>query len=129
MVHFLGQVIQQFVYCLKAFDFLRSEIQKGRQVYVVYPLIEGSEKMDYKSLEEGFEVFKEEFKEYRVCMVHGKMKAADKEKIRLELAAAYENENMSAVRVAEQGYIDNVIDPDFTRQYLIAALQAFIDKR
>ena len=62
------------------FDFLRSEIQKGRQVYVVYPLIEGSEKMDYKSLEEGFEVFKEEFKEYRVCMVHGKMKAADKEK-------------------------------------------------
>ena len=56
-------------------------------------------------------------------------KAADKEKIRLELAAAYENENMSAVRVAEQGYIDNVIDPDFTRQYLIAALQAFIDKR
>ena len=62
------------------FDFLRSEIQKGRQVYVVYPLIDGSEKMDYKSLEEGFEVFKEEFKEYRVCMVHGKMKAADKEK-------------------------------------------------
>ena len=62
------------------FDFLRSEIQKGRQVYVVYPLIEGSEKSDYKSLEEGFEVFKEEFKEYKVCMVHGKMKAADKEK-------------------------------------------------
>ena len=61
------------------FDFLRSEIQKGRQVYVVYPLIEGSEKSDYKSLEEGFEVFKEEFKEYKVCMVHGKMKAADKE--------------------------------------------------
>ena len=61
------------------FDFLRSEIQKGRQVYVVYPLIEGSEKRDYKSLEEGFEVFKEEFKEYRVCMVHGKMKASEKE--------------------------------------------------
>ena len=61
------------------FDFLRKEIQKGRQVYVVYPLIEGNEKLDYKSLEEGFEVFKEVFKEYTVCMVHGKMKAADKE--------------------------------------------------
>lgn len=61
------------------FAFLRSEIQKGRQVYVVYPLIEGSEKLDYKSLEDGFEVFKEEFKEYKVCMVHGKMKNSDKE--------------------------------------------------
>ncbi len=61
------------------FEFLRSEIRKGRQIYVVYPLIEGSEKFDYKSLEEGFEVFKEVFSEYEVCMVHGKMKAADKE--------------------------------------------------
>lgn len=61
------------------FEFLRREIQKGRQVYVVYPLIEGNEKLDYKSLEEGFEVFKEVFQEYTVCMVHGKMKAAEKE--------------------------------------------------
>ncbi|MDD2436787.1 MAG: ATP-dependent DNA helicase RecG [Massilibacteroides sp.] len=61
------------------YDFLRKEIQQGRQVYVVYPLIEGSEKLDYKNLEEGFEVFKEIFPEYYVCMVHGKMKAAEKE--------------------------------------------------
>lgn len=61
------------------YDFLRKEIQAGRQVYVVYPLIEGSEKLDYKNLEEGFEIFKEVFPEYNVCMVHGKMKAADKE--------------------------------------------------
>ena len=61
------------------YDFLRKEIQLGRQVYVVYPLIEGSEKLDYKNLEEGFETFKEVFPEYTVCMVHGKMKAADKE--------------------------------------------------
>jgi ATP-dependent DNA helicase RecG len=60
------------------YDFLRKEIALGRQVYVVYPLIEGSEKLDYKNLEEGFEVFKEVFPEYKVCMVHGKMKAADK---------------------------------------------------
>lgn len=61
------------------YDFLRKEIQAGRQIYVVYPLIEGSEKLDYKNLEEGFEVFKEVFPEYKVCMVHGKMKAADKD--------------------------------------------------
>ena len=62
------------------YAFLRSEIQKGRQVYVVYPLIEGNEKLDYKDLEAGFETFKEVFAEYTVCMVHGRMKAADKER-------------------------------------------------
>lgn len=61
------------------YDFLRKEIRQGRQVYVVYPLIEENEKLDYKNLEEGFETFKEVFPEYKVCMVHGRMKAADKE--------------------------------------------------
>lgn len=61
------------------YDFLRKEIGLGRQIYVVYPLIEGSEKLDYKSLEDGFETFKEVFPEYKVCMVHGRMKAADKD--------------------------------------------------
>ena len=61
------------------YEFLRKEIQKGRQVYVVYPLIEGNEKLDYKDLEAGFETFKEVFPEYKVCMVHGRMKAADKD--------------------------------------------------
>jgi len=61
------------------YDFLRKEIQKGRQIYVVYPLIEGSEKVDYKNLEEGFKTFKQVFPEYKVCMVHGKMKAVDKD--------------------------------------------------
>lgn len=61
------------------FEFLKKEIRLGRQIYVVYPLIEGSEKLDYKALEDGFEIFKEVFPEYNVCMVHGKMKPADKE--------------------------------------------------
>ncbi len=61
------------------FVFLRNEIRKGRQVYVVYPLIEGSEKLDYKSLEDGFEIFQEAFSEYKVCMVHGKMKTSEKD--------------------------------------------------
>ena len=61
------------------FDFLRGEIRKGRQVYVVYPLIEESENLDYKNLEAGFETFKRVFPEYEVCMVHGKMKSKEKE--------------------------------------------------
>ncbi|MDR2679272.1 MAG: ATP-dependent DNA helicase RecG [Tannerella sp.] len=63
----------------EVFEFLRSEIRKGRQVYVVYPLIEESEKLDYKNLEEGFETFKKVFPEYKICMVHGKMKTREKE--------------------------------------------------
>lgn len=62
------------------YAFLDKEIKLGRQVYVVFPLIEGSEKLDYKNLEEGFELFKEIFSGYNVCMVHGRMKAADKDR-------------------------------------------------
>jgi len=61
------------------FNFIRKEIDEGRQVYVVYPLIEGSEKSDYKNLEEGFDLYKEIFPEYKVCMVHGRMKAVEKD--------------------------------------------------
>ncbi len=63
----------------EVYAFLRSEIGHGRQVYVVYPLIEESETMDYKNLEKGFETFREVFPEYTVCMVHGRMKAREKE--------------------------------------------------
>lgn len=61
------------------YEFLKKEILLGRQIYVVYPLIEGSEKLDYKNLEDGFEVFKDVFSEYNVCMVHGRMKASEKD--------------------------------------------------
>jgi ATP-dependent DNA helicase RecG len=63
----------------EVFDFLRSEIRKGRQAYVVYPLIKESENLDYKNLEEGFETFKKVFPEYIVSMVHGKMKPKEKD--------------------------------------------------
>ncbi len=55
--------------------------------------------------------------------------AKDKEKVLTTLAKEYGEENTSAVTVAEKGYIDNVINPNFSRQYLIAAVQAFISKR
>lgn len=64
---------------VELFNFIRKEIDEGRQVYVVYPLIEGSEKSDYKNLEEGFDLYKEIFPEYQVCMVHGRMKAVEKD--------------------------------------------------
>lgn len=56
-------------------------------------------------------------------------KADDVSLAEKQFAETYENDNMAAVCVAEKGFIDNVIDPDFTRQYLIAALQAYINKR
>ena len=62
------------------YEFLQKEIELGRQVYVVYPLIEGNEKLDYKDLEAGYETFREVFPHYKVSMVHGKMKAADKDR-------------------------------------------------
>lgn len=66
---------------LRMFGFLRQEIAKGRQVYVVYPLIKESEKMDYKDLEDGFESLSRDFPlpQYRITVCHGKMKPEDKE--------------------------------------------------
>ena len=61
------------------YGFLRREIQKGRQVYVVYPLIQESEKLDMKNLEQGYQQLAEAFPEYRRVMVHGKMKPAEKD--------------------------------------------------
>lgn len=63
----------------RMFQFIREEIRKGRQVYFVFPLIEESEKLDYKNLESGFETIKKVFPEYHIGMVHGRMKPADKD--------------------------------------------------
>lgn len=66
---------------LKVFKFIRDEIEKGRQVYIVYPLIQESEKMDYKDLLDGYESIEREFPKpkYQISIVHGKMKSADKD--------------------------------------------------
>ena len=58
---------------------IRQQINLGRQVYIVFPLIKESEKMDLQNLEEGFEVLRATFPEYRLSKVHGKMKPAEKE--------------------------------------------------
>jgi len=66
---------------LKVFRFIKDEISKGRQVYIVYPLIQESETMDYKDLMDGYESIVREFPmpKYQVSIVHGQMKPADKE--------------------------------------------------
>ncbi len=67
---------------LTIIKFMKDEIAKGRQVYVVYPLIEESEKMDFMNLQQGYEGICRDFPrpKYQVSIVHGKMKAADKER-------------------------------------------------
>jgi ATP-dependent DNA helicase RecG len=66
---------------LNIFKFIRDEITKGRQIYVVYPLIQESEKMDYKDLMDGYESLVRSFPlpDYRISIVHGQMRAADKD--------------------------------------------------
>ena len=65
----------------RVFGFLRSQIGEGRQVYIVYPLIKESEKMDYKDLEDGWDTISREFPppEYSISVVHGKMTSSVKE--------------------------------------------------
>jgi len=66
---------------LSVFKFMKEEIAKGRQVYVVYPLIKESQKLDFKDLMDGYESISREFPnpQYQISIVHGKMKSADKD--------------------------------------------------
>jgi ATP-dependent DNA helicase RecG len=66
---------------LKVWKFIRNEIALGRQIYIVYPLIQESEKMDYKDLMDGYESISRDFPlpQYSVSILHGKMKPADKD--------------------------------------------------
>lgn len=81
---------------------IRKQIVEGRQVYIVYPLIKESEKIDLKNLEEGYMHIREEFPECNVCKVHGKMKSKEKdEQMRLFITA--EAQIMVATTVIEVG--------------------------
>lgn len=84
------------------YAFIRKQIQEGRQVYIVYPLIQESEKMDIKNLEEGYLHVCEAFPEYKVSKVHGKMKAAKKD-AEMQHFLANETQIMVATTVIEVG--------------------------
>lgn len=89
---------------LSVFKFLKEEIDKGRQVYIVYPLINESEAMDYKDLMDGYESVAREFPmpKYQVSIVHGKMKPADKE-YEMQRFIKGETQIMVATTVIEVG--------------------------
>lgn len=89
---------------LKVFAFIRDEIKKGRQVYIVYPLIQESEAMDYKDLMDGYESISREFPqpEYQISIVHGKMKPADKD-YEMQRFIKGETQIMVATTVIEVG--------------------------
>ncbi len=89
---------------LGVFQFLKEEIKKGRQVYIVYPLIQESEKMDYKDLMDGYESISREFPlpKYQISIVHGQMKAVDKE-FEMQRFIKKETQIMVATTVIEVG--------------------------
>lgn len=87
---------------LKVFGFIRKQILLGRQVYIVYPLIEESEKMDLKSLMDGYESICRAFPEFPVSIVHGDMKAADKD-FEMQRFVKGETKIMVATTVIEVG--------------------------
>lgn len=68
----------------KLYSVIKQELEKGRQVFVVYPLIQESEKTDLKSAEEGFKHYQEAFPDYKVVLLHGKMKQEEKDRIMQE---------------------------------------------
>ncbi|WP_417861336.1 ATP-dependent DNA helicase RecG [Winogradskyella sediminis] len=89
---------------LKVFKFMKDEIALGRQIYIVYPLIQESEKMDYKDLMDGYESVSREFPmpDYQISIVHGKMKPADKD-YEMQRFVNGETQIMVATTVIEVG--------------------------
>lgn len=89
---------------LIVFSFIKKQIEEGRQIYIVYPLIQESEKMDYKDLEDGLESITRAFPppKYAVSVVHGRMKNADKE-MSMQLFIKKQTQIMIATTVIEVG--------------------------
>lgn len=81
---------------------IRKELQSGRQVYIVYPLIQENEKLDLKNVEDGFQYARETFSDFNVGLVHGKMKPADKDR-QMQLFATGKTQILVATTVIEVG--------------------------
>lgn len=97
------QTIHQFDNRRKSlYEGIRKQIDEGRQVYIVYPLIKESEKIDIKNLEEGYASICDEFPDYKVCKVHGQMKPAEKD-AEMQRFVSGEAQIMVATTVIEVG--------------------------
>ena len=86
----------------QVYSFLRQQIDQGRQVYVVYPLIKENPKMELQDLQNGFNELCEAFPDYRISMVHGQMKAADKD-LQMQHFISGETQILVATTVIEVG--------------------------
>ena len=84
------------------YEFVRGQLRMGRQAYIVYPLIQESEKMDIRNLEDGYATVCEVFPEYRISRVHGKMKLAEKDE-EMRRFVQGETQIMVATTVIEVG--------------------------
>ncbi len=89
---------------MRVIGFMREEIAKGRQVYVVFPLIEESEKLDLQNLQDGYEALSREFPapDYQISVVHGRMKPDDKD-FEMQRFVNHETQIMVATTVIEVG--------------------------
>jgi ATP-dependent DNA helicase RecG len=89
---------------LDVYEFIRGQIALGRQAYIVYPLIEESEKLDYKNLEEGYDMVLYQFpiRQYQISIVHGKMKPKDKD-FEMQQFASGKSQILVATTVIEVG--------------------------
>ena len=83
-------------------QFIAKQVNAGRQVYIVYPLIQESEKMDLQNLEKGYEYIREVFPDYKISMVHGKLKPAEKD-YQMQKFVNGETQIMVATTVIEVG--------------------------
>lgn len=86
----------------KIYDLMHHELQLGRQIYIVYPLIKETEKMDMKDLEAGYEEISAAFPDYKVSKVHGKMKPAEKD-AEMQLFASHQTHILVSTTVIEVG--------------------------
>ena len=86
----------------EVYQFIRRQVEDGRQVYIVYPLISESEKLDLKNLEDGYELLKQVFPRFKLSMIHGKLKPAEKER-EMQLFKEGKTQIMMATTVIEVG--------------------------
>ncbi|MBO5297373.1 MAG: ATP-dependent DNA helicase RecG [Candidatus Homeothermus sp.] len=87
---------------MKVYQAIGRQLKEGRQAYIVYPLIKENEKLDLRCLEEGYELIKETFPQYKVCYVHGKMKPSEKD-YQMNLFASGHAKILVATTVIEVG--------------------------
>lgn len=84
------------------YRFIGDELKKGRQIYIVYPLIQENEKLDLRNLEEGYDIIRETFPSYKVSFVHGKMRPAEKD-YQMQLFVNHKADILVATTVIEVG--------------------------